>query len=125
MWARTKGVREWQEIVTYFMALDRSRGATYHQLAKIYNLDVSNIHKRVRNVQVLAKRKSHCINGHIFSMSNSIWQKGYKGKLERKCKKCLNARRRLKYKNDLEYREKQKAKSRKYKCHLNPAQPSQ
>lgn len=45
-----KGVREYQEVETYFLILDRLRGASYGELAKLYRLDKSNLRKRIRSV---------------------------------------------------------------------------
>lgn len=45
---RNKGVRSYQEIVNYFLSLDRSRGVSWRKLAKIYKLDHKNIKDRVK-----------------------------------------------------------------------------
>lgn len=45
--SKSKGVREYQLIVNYFLTIDYLRGATYGQLAKRYKLDAANIYKRV------------------------------------------------------------------------------
>lgn len=47
---RNKGMREYQLIVTYFLVLDRIRGASYNELAEKYKLDKSNMSKRIRGV---------------------------------------------------------------------------
>lgn len=44
---KNKGVREYQLLITYFLILDKLRGATYGELARKYKLDKSNIRKRV------------------------------------------------------------------------------
>lgn len=44
----TKGIREYQAIVTYFLALDRKRGVSFNKLAKLYRLDKNNIQKRIK-----------------------------------------------------------------------------
>ena len=43
----SKGVRAYQEIVNYFLALDRSRGISYWKLSKLYKLDEANVYKRI------------------------------------------------------------------------------
>lgn len=45
-----KGVREYNKIVTYFLVLDRLRGATLGELKDLYKLDKNNIDKRIRGV---------------------------------------------------------------------------
>jgi hypothetical protein len=65
------------------------------------------------------KKRSHCKFGHKLTPKNSAWQKNYNGRSERKCKRCLNLRRQLRYKFDEDYRNKMLAKSRKYKEDLN------
>jgi len=45
---RNKGVKSLNEIINYFLTIDRLRGFTYGELAKIYRLDKSNIQKRIR-----------------------------------------------------------------------------
>ena len=47
---KNKGVREYNKLITYFLTLDRLRGATLGQLAFRYNLDKSNIDKRIRGI---------------------------------------------------------------------------
>ena len=47
---RNKGVRQYQLIVNYFLTLDKSRGYSYRQLAKMYRLDESNIRKRILGI---------------------------------------------------------------------------
>jgi Mor family transcriptional regulator len=47
----TKGIRAYQDIINYFLALDRERGASFDQLAKLYRLDKSNIRKRIKKYQ--------------------------------------------------------------------------
>ena len=42
-----KGVKEHNLILNYFLALDRSRGLSYVELARVYRLDPSNIYKRI------------------------------------------------------------------------------
>jgi Mor family transcriptional regulator len=54
---QSKGMREYQLIVNYFLRLDRLRGASYYQLAKTYKLDQSNIYKRI-NGNLNAKAKA-------------------------------------------------------------------
>lgn len=51
-----KGVREYNKIITYFLTLDRSRGATLEELRDNYKLDKNNIDKRIRGV---LNRKYH------------------------------------------------------------------
>ena len=46
--SNNKGIREYQAVVTYFLVLDRERGASFDQLAKEYQLDKSNIQKRIK-----------------------------------------------------------------------------
>ncbi len=45
-----KGVREHQSVVNYFLALDKTRGASYGQLARDYRLDKSNICRRIKSI---------------------------------------------------------------------------
>lgn len=45
-----KGVRQHQSLINYFLALDKIRGASYGELAKTYNLDKSNICRRIKSV---------------------------------------------------------------------------
>lgn len=74
-------------------------------------------------------RKTHCKHGHKFKSNNETWFTDINGKRQRKCKKCYNAARnkrcKLKYRTDEAYRERKKARSRKYKCHLNPVPQNQ
>lgn len=51
-----------------------------------------------------------CKRGHKFTAKNSEWSKSYKGRPQRKCRKCAALRKRLKYRLE------------KNKCHLNLAQ---
>lgn len=53
---KNKGVREYNKIVTYFLVLDRLRGATLEELRDLYKLDKNNIDKRIRGV---LNRKYH------------------------------------------------------------------
>lgn len=53
---KNKGVREYNKIVTYFLILDRIRGATLEELRDLYKLDKNNIDKRIRGV---LNRKYH------------------------------------------------------------------
>lgn len=46
--ARNKGVRSYQEVINYFLTLDRSRGMSWRKLAKLYKLDHKGIKERVR-----------------------------------------------------------------------------
>lgn len=45
---RNKGVRQYQHVVNYFLALDHERGKGYDKLAQEYNLDRFNIRHRIR-----------------------------------------------------------------------------
>lgn len=45
---RNKGVRSYQQIVNYFLVLDRQRGSSYGQLAKAYGMDRSEVNKRIK-----------------------------------------------------------------------------
>lgn len=45
--ARNKGVRSYQEVVNYFLTLDRSRGMSWTKLAKTYKIDRKNIKDRI------------------------------------------------------------------------------
>ena len=66
-----------------------------------------------------AHKQTHCKRGHKLTEANSIYSKNYKGRPQRKCRKCHNLRRNakynFKYKNDEEFRIKQKRKSAIYK----------
>jgi Mor family transcriptional regulator len=55
---KSKGVREYQRMINYFLIIDRIRGASYGELAKRYKLDKSNISKRVRGVLNATKVKN-------------------------------------------------------------------
>ena len=48
--SRSKGFREYQLVVNYFLILDHQRGKSFSQLARVYKLDRSNLSKRVRGV---------------------------------------------------------------------------
>lgn len=123
-----KGVKEYRQIINYFLALDRSRGASYCQLAKLYNLDQSNIYKRInyrprkkqiKKIKPKKRTKTQCKHGHRFKPNNETWFTDKNGKRQRKCKKCYNKQRRdyckLRYRTDVDYREYKKANSRKNK----------
>lgn len=80
--------------------------------------------------KMINPRKTHCKRGHKFTSKNEIWFTDINGKLQRKCKRCFNLRKQLRYRTDKAYREKMLSKSRKYKCRLSPvlnlqSQPSQ
>lgn len=55
---RSKGMKEYNLMINYFLIIDRIRGASYGQLAKQYKLDSSNISKRIRGVLNATKAKS-------------------------------------------------------------------
>lgn len=54
-----KGMKEYNQIVNYFLRLDRSRGMSYAKLARVYKLDASNIYKRVNGT--LNKNKADLV----------------------------------------------------------------
>lgn len=43
-------MKEYNLMINYFLIIDRMRGASFGELAKIYKLDSSNISKRIRGV---------------------------------------------------------------------------
>lgn len=72
------------------------------------------------------KLKSHCKHGHEFTPANETWFTDINGKPQRTCRKCYNARRnkkyKLKYRNDKEFRDRQKSKSARYKAKCRASQ---
>lgn len=44
---KIKGVRSYQEMINYFLKLDRLRGMSYGKLAKLYKLDKNNVRARI------------------------------------------------------------------------------
>ena len=68
--SQSKGVREYQLLINYFLILDHLRGATYGQLSKRYKLDAANIYKRVHG-KLNAEKQTN--NGkHPFSRNPPI-----------------------------------------------------
>ena len=45
---RSKGMKEYREIVNYFLALDRSRNVSLNVLSKRYKIDKSGIRNRIK-----------------------------------------------------------------------------
>jgi len=45
---RSKGMKEYREIVNYFLALDRSRNISLNVLSKQYKIDKSGIRNRIK-----------------------------------------------------------------------------
>ena len=48
---RNKGMRSYQDVVNYFLVLDKSRGASWRGLAKSYKLDHKNLKDRVKTYE--------------------------------------------------------------------------